>query len=714
MKHTIDNAQVIYGDFGDFKKKPVPTKLAYHNLKYVRRSNDLTRTLSSKARSVFAVIASMIKREGMFIENHSFLSKITECKYDQNNNILNQLRDVLDIQFYYSITIDYTKYYNVFVMDFTQDAERILENPAAFYSKNFLQKRIANSTTNQTGVPLSVQTDVPIGVPNFFGTTTIYDNKITLEEELQSNYSSSKVDIDKDIFKEDIARERAKEISPPEEKLLEMETQSGSNLEFNSSYEVLDREPLQELSQETGGEVSVETPPVVKEEVIRDFQIAASVEPESIQPNACYPRHLKDFHPLTPDDHQQLVKASKRNFTLAAMNEILLDMSVRVSGKDFVSKGSFLGYMTKVYANEKRSEQLLNQEGFKLRNNMPEEEREMDEQEEFLSKVLLDRDTSLDGLFKRSIADREVISESLLRKTAFNLLKAYVSSKTSGEYLILNLRFYVELTPNDKEYIMKKGRSIYESQRNSDPDSDFSSMAAIAGNLLNHTATGIKNLTKLIINMPSSFTKTVSNVSSSFRSPDNVWWDIRNDLTQSYENYKFSDQHWISKFKAVVDEENKVITLKTSSKFFFDEVYTQSLYKYFGYSSEGEGYVLEDSALRKKYPYKVKIALVPETEINDRTEVKTPSMHHNRLVSQDTLVGSNTKVLELSNYVRKAYKRGEMILAACEITELTPKKVNILVEKGNEIDESAKSFLRESIKFIYGDDVEIVTKATRS
>lgn len=65
------------------------------------------------------------------------------------------------------------------------------------------------------------------------------------------------------------------------------------------------------------------------------------------------PKTLGDHYPLTTEDCSKLQRRSSREFTLNAMNEILLDMSRRLH-RMFQSKVQFMAYMATVYSYEKR------------------------------------------------------------------------------------------------------------------------------------------------------------------------------------------------------------------------------------------------------------------------------------------------------------------------------------------------------------------------
>lgn len=80
------------------------------------------------------------------------------------------------------------------------------------------------------------------------------------------------------------------------------------------------------------------------------------------------PKSLDDHYPLTAEDCSELQSRSGREFTLNAMNEILLDMSrkLKLQGRRFVSKAQFMAYMSIVYIYEGRDAVKTANSGFKI------------------------------------------------------------------------------------------------------------------------------------------------------------------------------------------------------------------------------------------------------------------------------------------------------------------------------------------------------------
>jgi hypothetical protein len=722
MKHIINPARkqeshVIYGNF----EKRLPDKKPFNRLtssdwKKIRRANNPEKGLSEKAQNLLSAFIYFINKDGVAICDHEDLTEITDCKYVQNNNLLSQLTDIVDIKFHRAIKIANRKKksYNTFIITFTQNGQSILENPKAYYTESYVknfQKNITECSKNQASTLEKLSEHTRKIKP----TKLIYSKDIILEEE-PLGYSSSKI-IDKDLDISDKEKTRARE----------NETDDPKNEKSESGFKILDQEIPQETIPEIEPKIIAPEIPTLASSPVQqvsessfknNFSDSVPVETSStgnktpVQSNSI--QILKDFYPLNEDDGKRLKESSKRNFTLNAMNQILLDISKKYGEKSFNGKRAFFAYMSKVLMNEKRPEGMLNQEGFILRNNMSEEDRYREEQEEYLSKILLDRDISIDSQIKKSIADREVLSESLSRNTACNVLKAYKSYRIAKDGTIaLNFRFHVDLTEREREIIMNKliivsmgmGRTT-EIEFSAEP----TAIINVIGNMLDNTKVKITDFTKLTPDISDKMTQTTS--TAYLRS--SVWQSLTQDLIKTFNGHDFRFEGIFSKFTVDVDERTKTITLKTSSDLYHD-LLRDKIGHYFRYcpptDCQGEDkWVLYQRELYQKYPYAIKIAFISESQINARTEVKQPSSYVPLTAPQDSSVEPNMKLLELSNLMRESIESSDLILSSCEFTEINSQKINIEVKKEVALDEKLKVEIKECIRRVYGDDVKVVTK----
>ncbi|WHA07706.1 hypothetical protein N3Z16_10685 (plasmid) [Candidatus Megaera polyxenophila] len=85
------------------------------------------------------------------------------------------------------------------------------------------------------------------------------------------------------------------------------------------------------------------------------------------------PQDLKHHYPLTKEDGDKLQSLSGRDFSLNAMNEILLDMSKRLDNM-FCSKAQFMAYFGKCLRFEMRDSVKTGNDNFRIKANVYREE----------------------------------------------------------------------------------------------------------------------------------------------------------------------------------------------------------------------------------------------------------------------------------------------------------------------------------------------------
>jgi len=85
------------------------------------------------------------------------------------------------------------------------------------------------------------------------------------------------------------------------------------------------------------------------------------------------PKDLKHHYPLSKEDGSKLQTLSGRDFSLNAMNEILLDMSQRLDNR-FCSKAQFVAYFGKCLRFEMRDAVKTGNDNFRIKANISKEE----------------------------------------------------------------------------------------------------------------------------------------------------------------------------------------------------------------------------------------------------------------------------------------------------------------------------------------------------
>jgi hypothetical protein len=259
-------------------------------------------------------------------------------------------------------------------------------------------------------------------------------------------------------------------------------------------------------------------------------------------------RELKDFYPLNKDDCYKLQSLSGREFSLNSMNEILLDMSNRLTDRCFKSKKAFLSYMGKVFCHEKRDAVKINNNSFRIRNNLYPKEIEDKERETYLSSIEESKEISSEWQLKKKLASK------LQSGTAYKLLKSFEDIDVNNGICNLYLSKYLELTDIEQKIILQEVQATYQQ--------------------LNSADEGLGSVESLKIIMPVKATTTSIDQNKMKKSllPPGMWGRVRQSLIEAYG--EATDRNWFSKLTANIDEERREIKLESPTDFVKDWIET--------------------------------------------------------------------------------------------------------------------------------------------
>ncbi|MDP4832314.1 MAG: hypothetical protein NWR41_01200, partial [Rickettsiaceae bacterium] len=274
-------------------------------------------------------------------------------------------------------------------------------------------------------------------------------------------------------------------------------------------------------------------------------------------------RQLEDFYPLSAEDCSALQSTSGREFTLNAMNEILKNMSKRITNRFFYSKKGFLSYMSQVFRYEKRDAVKINNIDFRIRANLDSSEQTLQKQEKYLTELEYSLQVSPEWHFKKKLAS------VLERNKAYNLLTAYKGLKIEqGKHCELILTKHMELTANDKDIILNQIKATHQQVE---------------------SASMYNTIEDLVIAMPQKSSakpkqqQPIKENPSEKRKRLGIWGEVRSTLIKSLgDQGEAIDNHWLSKLDANIDKENNKIELKAPSEFvksYIEERYLPSMSK---------------------------------------------------------------------------------------------------------------------------------------
>lgn len=258
-------------------------------------------------------------------------------------------------------------------------------------------------------------------------------------------------------------------------------------------------------------------------------------------------KQLKDFYPLSEEDCIELQRSSRRDFTLNAMNEIVLDMSKRLTKPTFYSKKGFLAYMSKAFVYEKRDAVAISNENFKIKANITNSEREVETQEKYLTELEYSLQVSPEWHLKKKLA------AVLERSKAYKLLTSYKSIDVREGEAKIYLNNHVELTQTEYDLILSQIQATHE--------------------LLGEGGQN-NQIDRVSIEMPDRLPSSrASKPETGLASRVGAWGTIRTIFANYFgDKGDGLDSSWLSRLEATFDETTKSLRLKAPSEFYKDYV----------------------------------------------------------------------------------------------------------------------------------------------
>jgi len=302
-----------------FKEEKARYRKHYLHWDKIKRANKKVKPvrqksffLSSPANKLLsAVMGKLIKGERLFL-NHKYISTFTFVERRQNVRIIEELEDILNITYHNSITHNGKKHR---------------------YSYEFAHKEQA-----VIGIPITPEQENTASVENSVATfmsrqnNSLYiykENKNIEDIDLESNFLQNSKSIK---FEENV-----------EHKIREFSTPTPPKLKKRPSNK--------------------RKKPTIAQAKARIYRFNQYKEPQD----------LKHHYPLSKEDEGKLQSLSGRDFSLNAMNQILLDMSKRRDNR-FCSKAQFMAYFGKCLRFEMRDAVKTSNDNFRIKTNIPKEE----------------------------------------------------------------------------------------------------------------------------------------------------------------------------------------------------------------------------------------------------------------------------------------------------------------------------------------------------
>ena len=473
-----------------FKEEKARYRKSYINWDKIKRANrgnfsrEKAKHLSDAAKAILApVIQKLEKGERVFF-NHKYISTITQCKRGQNCNIIKQLESVLDITYRNSITVDGKTYRHSYEFAYYKQVIVPQEDNS---TAQFIKRSDSLNPSYQAISDMSIENN---------NTESIRSNVHTHESSFLEN--SEEVISDK-----------------------------------NNTTKIVElpKEPAK-LKKRLANE---RKKPTNTERKARIYRFNQYKEPQD----------LKHHYPLTKEDGSKLQSLSGRDFTLNAMNEILLDMSKRQDNR-FCSKAQFMAYFGKCLRFEMRDAVKTGNDNFYIKANVT---------------LINQKEISKEKQAQQYLAEVEqkaithVCPENQLKARLANVLeplKAYALLSNIKDFVVLGgivkiyLRADCRLSEHEKEVVLSQVKSIYSTH-----EVNIESVEYLVENACQQVKGYDEVRTKETPIMP-----TLQQA---------IWREICQKLIETCGIHVYNN--WFSKLSPVIDEQNRTIELKAPNSF---------------------------------------------------------------------------------------------------------------------------------------------------
>jgi len=257
------------------------------------------------------------------------------------------------------------------------------------------------------------------------------------------------------------------------------------------------------------------------------------------------PKDLGYHYPLTKDDGEKLQRLSGRDFSLNAMNEILLDMSKRLDNR-FCSKAQFMAYFGKCLRFEMRDVVKTGNDNFYIKANVtPINQKAITKAkqiEQYLAEVEQKAISHVcpENQLKARIAN---VLEPL---RSYELLSNIKDFEVVGSTARIYLRAECQLNRYETNLVLSQFKSIY-----SGLEVDIESVEYLVENVCKQVNGYDEVRTKATVVIPTL--------------QQGIWGDICRHLIETFGIHVYNN--WFSKLTPVIDEQNRTIELKAPNLF---------------------------------------------------------------------------------------------------------------------------------------------------
>jgi hypothetical protein len=465
-------------------------KLVRANITPKEELTDKTIYLGEKAKKLLRAILKKLFNNRYALINHKYITQATRCKSDQNTIILRELERILRIKFYRLYRNDQgAKFSRHYYIELHPAITQELKDTGTLNSEFY---------------------------PDFYRLT--YPNRnIFNKDNIRSNVHTHESN-----FLQNTQEIKQEENTEPQIVALPKEPVKPAKLKTR---------PFNKRKKKTNAQAKA-----------RIYHFNQYKEPQG----------LSYHYPLTKEDSSRLQTLSGRDFSLNAMNEILLSMSKRRDNR-FCSKAQFMAYFGTCLKYEKRDAVKTGNDNFCIKANVT-----PTEQEEIIKTKQIEQ--YLANIEQQAII--HVCPENQLKARIANVLEPLRSYEllsnikdfaVIGNIVKIYLRADCQLSGFETDLVLSQVRSIYSTSK-----LDIESVEYLVENVYNFKSTNRHNSlqTKENIVMPTL--------------QQDIWSDICSQLIETCGIHVYNN--WFNKLTPVIDKDARTIELKAPNSFIQEEI----------------------------------------------------------------------------------------------------------------------------------------------
>ena len=523
IKNIYSESRVT--NFDDYVKKKDRFRHTLLHWHQIPRANNPKKPLQNNALNILSVVVFKLKMQKIVVLNQNYLSRVTQCKSDQNANLVKQLTSILDIKFHRKIIIEGKINRNVYVFQHTKNGQEVLNNSSVLLSQIHFVGKLA---TNPAKSIVKEDNQEP-SFPEKIQATNLYKEETFKKDRSNTQMRESNF-VNFNQVKDKIETAELGETK----KMVSGGYSANTELQADTVEQVASVTKLKSRNKNLTNRRKTRTNAELKKykaaKVIRDGFLGKG-------------KYLSEMQEYLTDELCQILRdKSGREFDNRAIKEITKAVAAKTQEKEafFNHINGFTAYLAMILRHEKRQAYQTNTEGFYTLAGISEETKQIQKRENYLDKIERYEGREPESCFKRRI------SGCLDPSKAYEFLTAMRYGNIENDVLTICLRKPVELTDYEKETILLQGALTYADPNDRDPE----------GKSIKFVVSKAYNQIEQVL------------IEENIKIPEGVWGKI----VSCFINYYGKDAYinWISKL--LVTENDKLVELTTNSEMVKDRI----------------------------------------------------------------------------------------------------------------------------------------------